>query len=90
VFTGVLRLVKLEDPGHKTILDKHYEIYPVSVEQNYDLSNTTGTLSFRWNTVGNRSDLLMLTWPHHRLAMQNGNFPDMTALAYLTTKVNLH
>jgi endo-1,3(4)-beta-glucanase len=88
-FTGVLRVVKLEDPIHKTILDEHYQIYPVSVGQTYGLSNTIGTVSFRWNTVGNGDNLLMLTWPHHRLAMQNGNFPDMKTLSYMTTKVDI-
>ncbi|KAK4235357.1 glycosyl hydrolase family 81-domain-containing protein [Achaetomium macrosporum] len=85
-FTGVLRLVKLADPGHKALLDQHHQVYPTSVGLDYSFTDTTGTLIFNWQTVGDGSQLLMLTWPHHRLTMQNPNFPATTALGYLTTK----
>lgn len=54
----------------------------------YELTNESGTLIFNWETVGAGNNLLMLTWPHHRLTMQNGNFPDKSALGYLTAKVS--
>jgi endo-1,3(4)-beta-glucanase len=88
-FTGVLRLVMLAQSSHKALLDQYYQVYPTSVGLDYTFTDTTGTLIFNWTTVGDGSQLLMLTWPHHRLTMQSPNFPDTTALAYLTTKVHL-
>jgi hypothetical protein len=49
-------------------------------QKTQDLSITAGTLIFHWNTIRIRNDILMLTWPHHRLSIENGNFPDMLAL----------
>ncbi|GAP93386.1 putative glycoside hydrolase family 81 protein [Rosellinia necatrix] len=85
-FNGVLRLVKLNDPTHKTLLDQRYQVYPTSVGLDYSFTDTTGTLIFNWNTVGDGSQLLMLTWPHHRVSLQNPNYPATSALNYLTTK----
>ncbi|KAH6615497.1 glycosyl hydrolase family 81-domain-containing protein [Chaetomium sp. MPI-SDFR-AT-0129] len=85
-FKGVLRFVQLGDASHKDLLDKHAEIYPTSVAQDYSFTDAEGTLVFTWETVGDKSQLLMLTWPHHRLTMQDANFPDTTALGYLTIK----
>ncbi|KAI1260716.1 glycoside hydrolase family 81 protein [Xylariaceae sp. FL1019] len=85
-FTGVLRLVKLNDASHKTLLDAHSSVYPTSVGLDYSFADTTGTLIFNYATVGTSSDLLMLTWPHHRLALQSPNYPATTALNYLTAK----
>ncbi len=89
-FTGVLRLVMLAQAVHKTLLDQYHQVYPTAVGLDYAFTDTTGTLIFNWKTVGDGSQLLMLTWPHHRLSMQNPNFPATTALGYLTTKVHLH
>lgn len=88
VYNGVIRLVKLADPSHKALLDQHYTVYPTSVGLDYSFSDTTGTVLFNWNTIGDGSNLLMLTWPHHRLKMQSPNFPPTTSLGYLTTKVS--
>ncbi|KAI0153316.1 glycoside hydrolase family 81 protein [Xylariaceae sp. FL1272] len=85
-FSGVLRLVKLNDASHKTLLDAHSSVYPTSVGLDYSFTDTTGTLIFNYATVGASADLLMLTWPHHRLSLQNANYPATTALSYLTTK----
>ncbi|KAH8817407.1 glycosyl hydrolase family 81-domain-containing protein [Xylogone sp. PMI_703] len=85
-FTGVLRLVKLAQPGHKTLLDQHYQVYPTAAALDYSFTDTTGTLSFIWTTVGDANNLLMLTWPHHRLKLQNANQPATSSLGYLTTK----
>lgn len=87
-YNGVIRLVKLSDPSHKTLLDQHYTVYPTSVGLDYSFTDSTGTLIFNWNTIGDGSTLLMLTWPHHRLKMQSPNFPPTTSLGYLTTKVS--
>lgn len=85
-FSGVLRLAMLNEPSHKVLLDHYSDVYPTSVGLDYSWTNSTGTIVFNWDAAGNGSDLLMLTWPHHRLTMQNPNFPDSTALSYLTTK----
>ncbi|KAI1331870.1 glycosyl hydrolase family 81-domain-containing protein [Xylariaceae sp. FL0255] len=85
-FNGVLRLVKLNSPSHKALLDQFYQTYPTSMSLDYSFTDTTGTLIYTWNTVGTASSLLMLTWPHHRLSLQNPNYPATTALSYLTTK----
>ncbi|KAH8161252.1 hypothetical protein CIB48_g6994 [Xylaria polymorpha] len=85
-FTGVLRMVKLNDPSHKTLLDAHSQVYPTSVGLDYSFTDTSSTLIFTWNTIGDGSQLLMLTWPHHRVSLQNPNYPATSALNYLTTK----
>ena len=85
-YNGVLRFAKLIDPSHQHLLDKHSATYPTSVGLDYSFTDVQGTLVFTWNTVGT-GDLLMLTWPHHRLKMKNANFPPTSSLAYLTTKV---
>lgn len=87
VFTGVIRLVMLADPSHQALLDQHSQVYPTAVSLDYTIAGTAGTLIFEWTTVGSGSDLLMLTWPHHRRTLQNPNFPATTSLGYLTTKV---
>lgn len=88
-FSGVLRVVKLADPSHKALLDQHYQVYPTAVTLDYSLTDTSGTVTFDWTTVGDGSNLLMLTYPHHRIKLQSPNFPDTTALGYLTVKVCL-
>ncbi|RDB25146.1 putative endo-1,3(4)-beta-glucanase 2 [Hypsizygus marmoreus] len=85
-FTGVLRLVKLNASGHEALLDQYYTNYPTGVATDYDISGDVGTLRFTWTVQGNANNLLMLTWPHHRLKMQNPNFPATSSLSYLTTK----
>jgi endoglucanase Acf2 len=87
-FTGVIRVVMLGDPTHKSILDAHVATYATSAVLDYQFTSTTATLIFYWNVVGNGPDLLMLTWPHHRLTMQSPNFPPTSSLSYLTTKAN--
>ncbi len=87
-FDGVLRLVMLANQGHKTLLDQHYKTYPTAANLDYAFGSADGTVLFNWDTQGgDGSQLLMLTWPHHRLTMQNPNFPPTSALGYLTTKV---
>lgn len=66
-FTGVLRVVKLQDASHEALLDAHFGIYPTAVTTDYDFSGDSATLKFTWDTEGS-GDLLMLTWPHHRYA----------------------
>lgn len=76
----------LKDPSHKVLLDQHYQVYATSVGLDYSFTDTQGTMLFNWQTVGNGNDLLMLTWPHHRLSLQNANYPATSSLNYLTTK----
>ncbi|KZP11846.1 glycoside hydrolase family 81 protein [Athelia psychrophila] len=85
-FTGVLRMVKLNSTSHEALLDEYYANYPTGVTTDYSFSGDTADLTFTWDVVGTASDLLMLTWPHHRIKMVSPNFPATTALNYLTTK----
>jgi endo-1,3(4)-beta-glucanase len=79
----------LNQTSDKALLDQYYQVYPTSVGLDYSFTDTTGTLIFTWDTVGDGSDLLLLTWPHHRISLQNPNYPATTSLSYLTTKVFL-
>lgn len=101
-FDGVLRVVKLDSPSHKAILDQYVANYPTSVTVDYDFDGDVGTLRFTWAVTGNAADLLMLTWPHHRyvlsksycsiseedysIKMRNPSFPPTSSLSYLTAK----
>ncbi|KAF9463551.1 glycoside hydrolase family 81 protein [Collybia nuda] len=85
-FNGVLRVVKLNSAAHEALLDAHSTVYPTAVATDYDFSGDVGTLRFTWTTTGTASNLLMLTWPHHRIKMQSPNFPATSSLSYLTTK----
>ncbi|KIY51480.1 glycoside hydrolase family 81 protein [Fistulina hepatica ATCC 64428] len=85
-FTGVLRTVKLNETSHQPLLDAHASTYPTAATTDYAFSGDTAILSFTWDVVGNASDLLMLTWPHHRLTMLSPDFPDPSSLNYITTK----
>lgn len=84
----MLRVVKLNQASHKALLDQYHSVYPTSVGLDYSFTTTTGTLIFNYNTVGDGSQLLLLTWPHHRLSLQNPNSPPTSSLSYLTTKVS--
>ncbi len=86
-FDGVIRLVMLAKQEHKELLDQHYETYPTAVDIDYSFADTSSDLIFNWKTVGDGAKLLMLTWPHHRLSMENPSFPSTASLGYLTTKV---
>lgn len=88
-YSGVLRLVMLNQTSDQALLNEYYQVYPTSVGLDYSFTDTTGTLIFTWDTVGDGSDLLLLTWPHHRISLQSPNYPATTALSYLTTKVHL-
>ena len=65
-YTGVLRVVKLNSPNHEALLDLYNPTYPTGVATDYVFSGNTGTLRFTWTVHGTTSNLLMLTWPHHR------------------------
>jgi len=65
-FTGVIRVVKLSEAGHESLLDAHVDTYPTSVATSYSFAGDGSTLTFTWAVKGTPNDLLMLTWPHHR------------------------
>jgi endo-1,3(4)-beta-glucanase len=88
-YNGIIRLVMLAQPTHQALLTQYAAVYPTSVSLDYVFSGSVGEINFKWNTVGDGRQLLMLTWPHHRLVMQKGTFPPISSLAYLTTKVSL-
>lgn len=72
-FKGVLRVVKLNSPSHKALLDQYVANYPTGVNTDYDFNGDVGTLRFTWTVTGNAANLLMLTWPHHR-CVASGSF----------------
>jgi endo-1,3(4)-beta-glucanase len=87
-YTGIIRMAMLAQPGHKALLDQYSSVYPTSFSLDYNYpSATQANLIFNWQTSGSGSNLLMLTWPHHRLKLQNANYPPQSSLSYLTTKV---
>lgn len=65
-FNGILRMVKLNNTSHEAILDEYYANYPTGVTTDYSFAGDTADLTFTWDVVGTASNLLMLTWPHHR------------------------
>lgn len=65
-FTGVLRMVKLNSTSHAALLDQYAATYPTGVTTDYTFSGNSANLIFTWSVVGTASNLLMLTWPHHR------------------------
>lgn len=68
-FKGVLRMAKLHDTAHESALDTHVATYATAVatEYEFDDGGSSADLIFKWNTVGDPKNLMMLTWPHHRL-----------------------
>lgn len=65
-FTGVLRMVKLNSTSHQALLDQYSSNYATAVTTDYSFSGDNANLIFTWNVIGTASNLLMLTWPHHR------------------------
>lgn len=100
--SGVLRVAKLDTSSHESTLDNYVANYATGVTTDYTFSGDTATLIFTWNVIGSATNLLQLTWPHHRcddspicikllrclnrISMTNGNFLSKTAISYLTTK----
>lgn len=85
-FSGVLRVAKLNTFEHQALLDSHVSTYPTAVETDYSFYGDTGILRFSWTVQGSPSELLMLTWPHHRMKLQAPNYAPQNSLSYLTTK----
>ncbi|KIY43569.1 glycoside hydrolase family 81 protein [Fistulina hepatica ATCC 64428] len=85
-FDGILRVVKLNESSHQDLLDSHAAVWPYGVTVDYEFDDSNATLRFTWDAQGNASDLLMLTWPHHRMVLKSPDYPDTTSLNYLTTK----
>jgi endo-1,3(4)-beta-glucanase len=81
-------MAKVSQDSHRALLDQYHGVYPTASKLEYELGSTEGAIVFNWETVGS-GELLMLTWPHHREAMQDANFPPTSGLGYLTTKVGL-
>lgn len=70
-FTGVLRLVKLNDPSHEKTIESHASVYATAVKTDYSFDGDTAILSFTWTVQGLADQLLMMSWPHHR-SVENG------------------
>ncbi|KAF7305202.1 Glycoside hydrolase family 81 protein [Mycena kentingensis (nom. inval.)] len=84
-FSGVIRLARVTaESTSQAVLDAHSGAYPTGVTLDYTFAGDTATMSFTWTVVGNASNLLQLTWPHHRKRMISPTF--VSGLSYLTTK----
>ncbi|KAH7106650.1 glycosyl hydrolase family 81-domain-containing protein [Auriculariales sp. MPI-PUGE-AT-0066] len=82
---GVLRMVLLANATHQTTLDTYAPTYPTAVNTDYTFSGDSATVSFTYTVTGTASNLLMLTFPHHRLRMSNAKLLATSAIGYLTT-----
>lgn len=68
-FSGTLRMVKLKEAGYEGLLDAHSNTYPIGLKMSYAVKGDISTQTWRWNVVGDPTNLLMLCWPHHRYVM---------------------
>ncbi|EJD34613.1 hypothetical protein AURDEDRAFT_188974 [Auricularia subglabra TFB-10046 SS5] len=84
--SGVLRMAKLPAASHEKTLDTYYATYATGMNLDYSFSGNSATLQFKWETVGEASKLMHLTWPHHRKALVSPNYLPTSSLSYLTTK----
>ena len=100
-YNGVLRMAYLTNSTYQTTLDTYAPNYPTAVNTDYTFSGGNATLTFTYSVTGNASNLLILTFPHHRCActnvsgeeshtrhslrMSNLNLLPTTAIGYLTT-----
>lgn len=83
-FTGTIRFAKLKEASQEAVLDTHSTVVPSGVDMAYQVSGDVSTQTWTWTvSQGNAADLLMLSWPHHRRALQNANFVN---IQYLTLK----
>eukprot|EP01111_Echinosteliopsis_oligospora_P017255 TRINITY_DN7411_c0_g1_i1.p1 TRINITY_DN7411_c0_g1~~TRINITY_DN7411_c0_g1_i1.p1 ORF type:complete len:880 (+),score=312.53 TRINITY_DN7411_c0_g1_i1:260-2641(+) len=81
-FTGTIRIAALNQqsgqsfPDTESLLDQYSSTYATGANISYQIVNdNSANLFFDWNVAeGNPSDLLILTWPHHRIVLQS---PDL-------------
>lgn len=83
-FNGVLRVAKLTNAAFQSTLDTYSANYPTAVDTDYTFNGDSATLSFTWTVTGNAANLLLLTFPHHRVRLTNANFLPTTSIGYLT------
>ena len=65
-YTGSIRMALLNETSQEAILDKYVGAYATGLDMTYDVSGDTSTQTWKWTVAGNSSDLLTLSWPHHR------------------------
>ncbi|KAJ7063588.1 glycoside hydrolase family 81 protein [Mycena amicta] len=83
--SGVVRMARVTaESTSQAVLDQYSPTYPTGVALDYTFSGDNATLSFTWSVVGTSSQLLHLTWPHHRKRLVSPTY--VTGLSYLTTK----
>ncbi|CAL8124059.1 unnamed protein product [Orchesella dallaii] len=86
-FTGTIRLAKLKEASQEAVLDTHASAIPSGLDMSYTVAGDVSTQTWTWSvSAGNAADLLILSWPHHRRALQNPNYVD---IQYLTLKGNM-
>ncbi|ORX59683.1 glycoside hydrolase [Hesseltinella vesiculosa] len=73
-FTGTIRLAKLPDPSHLSLLDAHVSVWPVHGKITY----TANSYRIDWNTEGSDTvDPLIYAYPHHQHSMINMRSTDL-------------
>lgn len=83
-FSGTIRFAKLKEDSQESVLDTHSSVIPSGVDMSYQVNGDVSTQTWTWLvSAGNAADLLTLSWPHHRRALQNANFVN---IQYLTLK----
>ncbi|ODM87310.1 Endo-1,3(4)-beta-glucanase 1 [Orchesella cincta] len=83
-FSGTIRLAKLKDGAQESVLDQHSTAIPSGLDMRYNVAGDVATQTWTWSvSEGNAGDLLILSWPHHRRALQNPNY---VGVEYLTLK----
>ncbi len=64
--TAILRFSKVNSIAQEPILDTYAATYPTGLDFRYAVANDVATVTWTWDVVGTASQLLMMTWPHHR------------------------
>ncbi|KAG2186363.1 hypothetical protein INT43_002801, partial [Umbelopsis isabellina] len=82
-YSGTIRMALLNQTSQEAILDQYVGTYATGLTMSYAVSGNTSTQTWQWSTVGTSSNLLLMSWPHHRKVLQN---PVSANIQYLTTK----
>ncbi|KAH8556532.1 glycoside hydrolase family 81 protein [Umbelopsis sp. PMI_123] len=82
-YTGTIRMALLNETSQEAILDKYVGSYATGLNMTYAVSGDTSTQTWKWTVAGNSSDLLTMSWPHHRKVLSS---PSYENIQYLTTK----
>jgi endo-1,3(4)-beta-glucanase len=65
-YSGTIRMALLNETSQEAILDQYVGTYATGLTMSYAISGNTSTQTWQWTTAGTSSNLLLLSWPHHR------------------------